>query len=397
MASTETLIAQLALSTGPRSSSPVWTTVTGFLDDVQLRRGRQHELDTIEAGVVQKATFDNSDRRFDPTYTGSPYYPYVLPTRRFRLSATLSATTYYIYSGYVERWPPDWQGPGYSETTVTCSDGFEPLAQADLVGTFPQELTSARVTRVLDAIGWPAGDRVIGTGNSLVAAVTFDAGAGQKALDHLLAVATTENGLFFIDGQGRAVFRDRATMQMAPYTTSQATFGDTGSDLHYEDAEPSFDTDLLYNSVTVTDSDGTAATVSDAPSTDAYWPRSLNRDTLLPAGSAETTNAAEYLLATHKDPALRFDRLEFIASLDDTLMLQALSREIGDRITVKKTPPGGGAQISQQCLIQSIAHSIRQAGANREWRTIWELAPADINSYWILDSSTLDTDTKLAY
>lgn len=83
---------------------------------------------------------------------------------------------------------------------------------------------------------------------------------------------------------------------------------------------------------------------------------------------------------------------------------QALGREIGDRIIVKKTPPetpaAGGPRISQEVTVEGIRHEF----ADSLWQTTFQLAPADPNTtggsgYWILGDPTysvLGTTTRLA-
>jgi hypothetical protein len=46
---------------------------------------------------------------------------------------------------------------------------------------------------------------------------------------------------------------------------------------------------------------------------------------------------------------------------------------LGDRITVKLTPPGGGARISREVFIRSIEHSVRPGV---DWVTQFGLSDA---------------------
>ena len=69
------------------------------------------------------------------------------------------------------------------------------------------DTTGTRVGRVLDLVGWPAGDRAIDSGASTLAAAQNI--EGKTALDHLLAVEQTEQGRFFMTGTGEAAFYSR--------------------------------------------------------------------------------------------------------------------------------------------------------------------------------------------
>lgn len=69
--------------TGSKSQDPpVWTDVSDRLrEPYNIRRGRQTELDVIEAGTHTVA-LDNRDGKLTPMNTISPYYPNVVPERR---------------------------------------------------------------------------------------------------------------------------------------------------------------------------------------------------------------------------------------------------------------------------------------------------------------------------
>lgn len=380
---TATLTVELDVSSGAaRAAAPTYTDVsTSVGDALTIKRGRAYELADMENGTSTVA-FDNADRLFDPTNTAGTYYPNLKPMRPIRFTITISAVNYRVFFGYVLEFPPVWEGPGWSYVTTRAVDGMGPLALADLSAVFAQEKTGTRLGHILDAIGFPAANRVIDTGGSTIEAKTFLATDEKKALDHVRDAEHTETGgLFFFDGQGRAIFKSRST-QLVAAATSKATFGDTGTDMLYETAPGDYSDRLIYNSVTVTDDGNNSFTVSDSASQDSYWPRSLPRSTMLPSGSTEKTDAANLLLGLYKQPGFRFKSLTFMASLSDTAMTEAVTREIGDRITVKKTPPGGGSQIVQDCIVQSIAHEAHP-GDDLVWFTTYELAPADTAVYWI--------------
>jgi len=66
-----TLTLEAALTTKP-TETPSWTDISDYPYEVTIRRGRQHELDRIEAGIAN-ILLDNADRRFDPTHNGALY------------------------------------------------------------------------------------------------------------------------------------------------------------------------------------------------------------------------------------------------------------------------------------------------------------------------------------
>src|SRR4051794_16067073 len=233
-----------------------------------------HELDQVQTGSLS-FTLDNSDRRFDPAFTASPFYPNVVPMRKVRLSATFAGTTYYVFTGYISDWTPQFSRPNYAEVQLTAHDAFEALGQAAITGTFPQEASGARIGRVLEAGGWPASTAasggfwrlgvsqlgnttvlgygiptsVLDTGGEMIPTATFVDTDGVNALSHLLDVADSELGVVFVDGQGRFIFHDR--FHRLKSTSSIVTFTDgatgSASRINYADIVPRFDRERLAN------------------------------------------------------------------------------------------------------------------------------------------------------
>lgn len=314
------------------------------------------------------------------------------------LQNAATATTFYLdrcrahhvypcFSGYVERWPQEWQGIGWAETQITAVDGFEPMNQIGIAAVWNAELSGTRIARVLDAAGWPSADRSIDTGQSTVDAATFAVTDEQKAAGHLSEVADSELGIFFFGKDGKAVFHDRQFRLRAPNNTSQATFGDTDTELEYVDLRPSYDKDLIVNDWVVTPSGGgTAQRAFDAYSGARFFWRSRSRSPLI-ASASECSSQANLLLSRYKAPALRFDSMEVQPVNHLYLWQQAIEREISDRITVKRRPPGGGAVLTQDVYIESVAWRFGPTAA--DWSVTWQLSPADMTSYFVLDHPSL--------
>lgn len=304
--------------------------------------------------------------------------------------------TYDVFTGFVERWPVSWELPNYSEVPITAVDGFEFLAQADIDGSFSQQLSGARIGAVLDQIGWAAGDRSIDAGQSQIQAQTFELGAAQGALAHLQDAADTELGILFMSGDGKVVFHDRHKRLKSPYTTSQGTFGDADGELPYERLIPSFDKDRIANDYHVTRVGGTRQSSSDTTSKNKYGKRTQTRSPLLTT-DIEAADMANFLVSRYKDPALRFDSMTIAPLEDGNLLNHALGRELGDHITVKRRPPGGGAVKTKEVHIEGIDLS-GKAGADMS--LTWQLSPVDENQYWVLgdaQNSLLGQTTRLAY
>src|SRR5690349_6749532 len=95
--SSPVLTLEVAFENDANATSPTWTDISSYMqDEITVSRGKQTELDATEPGAFS-VTLDNTDRRFDPFYTSSPYYPYVEPMKQVRLRATYNSTTYDVW------------------------------------------------------------------------------------------------------------------------------------------------------------------------------------------------------------------------------------------------------------------------------------------------------------
>lgn len=285
------------------------------------------------------------------SFFGAPYYPNVKPMRRVRCRATYSATTYPIYYGYLDDPTLQYDGPGDAVLNVSATDGFKVLANKLISGDFPAQRSDLRVAAILDAAGWPAALRSLATGVSFLDPITLDK---VSALEHIQQVADSESGRFFMDASGNAKFIDR---HAAYLTTSSATFGE--SEILYRDVVFGGSDQLIYNEIICQRTDGEARSAVDATSQAAFLTRSLSHTGLLIDNDNESENKADFELALFKDFHPRIVALLLDGTADPgNVWPQALGRELGDRLTVRKRPPGGGALIEQESFIEGIEHSV---------------------------------------
>jgi hypothetical protein len=262
------------------------------------------------------------------------------------------------------------------------------------------ETSGARVTRYL-GYGWN-GTSAIDTGQSTMGVSTLT--AGTSLLAACQSVATTENGNFFIDARGRAVFQSRTTRYLA--TTPAYTFGEntSGGELPYEgDVRFGFDNVQTYNDVKVNRSGGITAVAADGTSQKQFFRRSFSRD-VNTSTDLEATDAANWILASHKTPVQRVDRITLNPVTYPGLWPVVLSLEIGTRVTIKKRSKaanaGAGLTQSGDFFVESIEHTNIDM-TNGTWETVLLVSPAaSALQPWILGDATyglLDTTTRLGY
>ena len=243
------------------------------------------------------------------------------------------------FTGYVREWNPTWFSPEgllYSCMQLSIVDAQAILAGIKVNTTgWPSELTGARVARVLDAVGFPAADRVIDTGTQ-----TVQAGDGSSvfAMDHLYIVQDTEMGQLFFRGDGFAIFHDR---MKRVGTSSLASYGEGGIPI-YEPKLP-FNNDLVYNDVRLTRVGGTEQVATDATSITNHTQRTYSKSGLLLATDALTLELAQDIRYMYKNPSMYVKNIGVKLQApghEAATWPEALSRDISDKITIVRAEAG---------------------------------------------------------
>lgn len=115
---------EVAFGIDPRSdpASGDWVDITQYMKTASIKRGKSQELDAFDPGTMS-LELDDPDRRFEPEYSESPYYPDVVPDTHIRLTVSYAATGFDVWRGYVDTWTPRWELP--NAATVRCTDAFK--------------------------------------------------------------------------------------------------------------------------------------------------------------------------------------------------------------------------------------------------------------------------------
>lgn len=302
-----------------------------------------------------------------------------------------------LFTGFIERWPQESSLLKEAHTTIVAVDGFKALVFAKLTETYAAtspSFSDARVTAILDDAGWPAMDRIIATGQAQLQAQTL---TDQDALSAFQTVVESENGLLFVDGAGRINYQDRH-YRLTNHATSEYTFNDlgTGGNLPYYDLVLISDDAQIWNDIRVTRDGGTEQQAVDATSQAQYFPRTLPVSSQLMTTDSEALDSAQWKLAIYKDPDIRAESMTLRPQKSASLWRPAMGLTIGSRLTVERTPPGGGDPISKDVHVEAIQHR----GNKGFWETTFRLSPSQTQAFWILGVaglSELGETTKLGY
>jgi hypothetical protein len=144
------------------------TDISQYVRDSSINYGIPYELGTTEAGQ-NSLTLYNQDGRFDPTNTSGPYYPNVQDYVPYQMQAVWSGVSYGVATGYIERWPQEWDDTLTGTSGAIGVDAIATLARVTLKSCMQHEV-------LLDSpwAYWPLND----AGGSQFAA-NLGTGAGQ--------------------------------------------------------------------------------------------------------------------------------------------------------------------------------------------------------------------------
>jgi hypothetical protein len=325
--------------------------VTEKVRSVTVRRGKNRQLDTYDAGLAN-IVFDNNDRTFDPEYVASPYFGQIIPRRAVRISSANQI----VFTGTVDDWNLAYTVDGYSEASAACSDAFSLLNnQIISAGTATPQLPGARIVSVLDqaTVDWPEEKRVIETGTIELGADVV--AADTNALQYLRNIAATETGKIFIDKEGDLVFADRNLSAELGYLV----FADDETGLGYQGLKVVFGSELLYNEISLTNYANVTATAVDTASVGQYGVLSLSQTNLLAEQNSDLVNLAIFLTKRYANPEYRFESLSVVLDkYSPENQAQLLALEIGDVVQIKFTPNGIPPAIDKFNEVIRIDHDI---------------------------------------
>lgn len=304
----------------------VFRDVSEFLISYNTNRGKSRELGRYDAGQAS-VNFENTTRAFDPTFEDSPFFGQIVPKRQLRISVDDEVQ----YLGVIQDWNIAYDPGGQSIATAQALDSFSFLSGLELEDdTFGEELSSARINRVLNEIGWSVSDRDISTGRATLEESEIT--DGTNALSYLQLAARSEPSDFFISKSGDITLLPRNI----PFSDDGLLFAETGG-IPYKTISVIYGSELLYNRVTTTSTAG-EVTESDITSITTYGERDFNEPTLL-SSTGQLRDLADALVSQYAEPELRIEGLTIdLRSISPSQRTSLLGLDLGDIVQVQFTP-----------------------------------------------------------
>lgn len=298
----------LGVSTLGSSTVPVpIVDLTPDVRQITITRGRSPQRDTYEAGSAVVRVLDPNSY-FNPQNTSSPYFGYLVPLRKLRVSATTGTDQHFLFSGYTTEYRytyPQGQETGYVD--IYCSDAFRlfQLAQVETVAdSGAGQSTGTRIGKLLDQINFPSNMRTLATGDSLCQA---DPATLRTSLGALKNVEFSEQGAFYINGSGTAIFKDRSDV-VSSISGTPIEFNQT-TGIPYKNLVFAFDDKLIINQASMTRVGGTQQFAENTASATRYFPHSYSQQDLVIDTDANALNIARTYVATRAETTIRIDAM----------------------------------------------------------------------------------------
>lgn len=334
------------LGTGTLASTTTPQPTVDLSDNVRqirITRGRNIMRDTYEAGTCIVRVLD-PESYFNPQNTLSPYYGLLSPLRKLRVSATVSGVGYFLFSGYTTEYLytyPQNQETGYVD--IVCSDAFRLMQQATVTtvaGATAGQDTGTRIGKILDQVQWPTSMRTIDTGATTC---VVDPGTARTALEALKNAEFSEQGAFYFDQEGTAIFLNR-TNTIKKYGDTPIEFDQT-TGIPYTNLAFAFDDKLIINSAGMTRVGGTQQVSENAASIAKYFPHQLNQDNLIAQTDADTLNIAKIYVATRQETTIRIDAMTVNLLDPDVPTATMLNLDYFSNLKITNVQPDGSTII----------------------------------------------------
>ena len=365
---------------GDGSAPALVIDVTDVTRSINIKRGRNILQDTYEAGSATVRIYDPTGR-FNPQNTSSDLFGQLTPLRKLRISASYIGNTYYLFSGYTTTYTYTYdQAENVSYVDITAVDGFRLFNLANITtvtGSANGDTTSQRIGKILDTVSFPVSMRTFDTGNSLCQA---DPATTRTALNAIKNAEFSEQGAFYMDAEGQAVFKNRTNV-VASAGNTPIEFNQTG-DIPYKNLAFAFDDKLIINQATITRIGGVAQFAQDSGSVAVYFPHSVNYDNLVVQTDTDANNIARIYVSTRSDTTIRIDSMQ-VDLLDPAVPTGTmLAMDYFTNVDISNIQPDGST-ITKNLQVQGISWDITP---NRWLGTFTTLEP--ITDGFIIGNTT---------
>jgi hypothetical protein len=214
------------------------------------------------------------------------------------------------------------------------------------------QTTGTRIGKILDEVGFPSNMRTIATGQSSCIA---DPATLRTSLAAVKNTEFSEQGAFFINGSGTAVFKDRNSVASS-ISGTPIEFNQTGG-INYKNLVFSFDDKLIINQAQMTRYGGTAQFAENATSIARYFPHQYSAQDLVIDTDANALNIARTYVATRAETTIRIDQM-LVDLLDPAVPTDTMiGLEYFDNLRISNIQPDSST-ITKTLQVQGLSWNI---------------------------------------
>lgn len=357
------------------ASAPFWIDITALSLMANTNRGRDRWEQRFRTGSAS-SLLDNQDGLLSLS-TGNLGQLPLRPGRWWRLRGRVVGVTDFIdlYIGQIDTMADKYTDAAASINSLwSLLDFFarftidDPPALETPVGA--GDLTSERVTRVLDVMEWPEELRDIQTGVNTMQSTTL----AQDRLEEMATAADAEGGALFISGDGLVTFKANEWLLNDPRSqTPQMFAGAPGNNVQVIAASTDWSTSRVRNDVRMARKGGTEQRVVSGQSQTLYGPRTFQRYDL-----ENDSDAAVLALANAYLDAFQWDRprLETVGlyPLNSAGATEMMQLQLGDRVRIQiSTIPGWS--YTGEYWVNRISHGV----TNDDWNMSIRVDDTDLS------------------
>lgn len=291
---------------------PQWVEVTADMLSANTSAGSE-KFGTRVRDAIGVFRLDNSEGQYNPDFgADDPGELAIRPGRWVRFSVSAGQGFIPIFTGTIDSMSEDYDTAGDNIVTNLMCTSFggllsvnNPPALETPVGG--GELTSDRITRILDAVNWYPQFRFIDVGVNTMLPSTL----ARTRYEEMQRAADAEGGSFFFDGQGGPTFHNQGyiTSGVRP-TTLQAQ---PGSGIPGEPeviaVKSDWDAGRVHNDIQLAREGGAAVRVEDTTSQSLYGRRSYQRFDYEVENDTQVLGLANQLLAWRAYDKLSVDEI----------------------------------------------------------------------------------------
>jgi hypothetical protein len=191
-----------------------------------------------------------------------------------------------------------------------------------------------------------------------------DPGTNRTALQALKVVEFSEQGAFYINGEGTAVFKSRKQIQSAS-GQNPTIFSNNGTAIPYNNIVFAYDDKLIINQSNMQNVGGTMQSASNTTSIATYFPHSMTQQNLLAETDSAALDIARLYTATRANTTIRIDAMTL--DLTDPAMVSAgiiaaLSLDYFSTVQITNygqiTSTSGTSTITKTLQVMGSTHEI---------------------------------------